>query len=204
LSQADKDRAGELAVLYGDASTWLGNISFGLSFVPGQQPGSIAFGTFGIGFYVASVYQQRQHDDPWDSDYQSPYDGAYFDQSSLGLSCDGIGDLGDNFVFNCQDFVNQMVNIAFYGDFAYVSLNRSNSCVAAGAGCQDWQKARAMYGLHHMGNAFANAAGDMWVMRYILLDKGYNGADIDTDLSNFTSYIAGLLGDAASFWQGVQ
>jgi hypothetical protein len=205
VSQADKDRAGQLANLYGDSSLWLGSISAALFFIPGQEAGSFAFGVFSVGYGIAQKIQQRIHDDPWDADFQSPYDGAYFDQWTLGLgSCDGTADLGNNFIYYCQDFINQMVQIAFMGDFAYVSANRSNSCILADAGYEDWQRYRAIYGLNRMGDAFANAAGDMWVMRHILKDSGINNDLVGWDIDNFTVYMAQILSDAGSFWQGVQ
>jgi hypothetical protein len=55
-----------------------------------------------------------------------------------------------------------------------------------------------------MGDAFANAAGDMWVMGWILDNQGYNNDAVGWDLSGFTVYIAELLSDAGNFWQGVQ
>ena len=55
-----------------------------------------------------------------------------------------------------------------------------------------------------MGDALANAEGDMWVMGWILDNQGYTGDTIGTDLRSFTVYAAELLGEAANFWQGVQ
>jgi hypothetical protein len=118
----------------------------------------------------AEQHQRRFAQDPWDPEYNQPYDGVWPSLESLGIYewYPTESEFMDNLAGNIQ-------RIEFLGDFIYVTANRVSSCqMAEDWDCAEWQQWRLDWGLGQFGIELNDAAGNFWGIAWLL---EYNGVD---------------------------
>jgi hypothetical protein len=118
----------------------------------------------------AEQHQRRFAQDPWDPEYNQPYEGVWPSLESLGIYewYPTESEFMDNLAGNIQ-------RIEFLGDFVYVTANRVSSCQMAGDwDCAEWQQWRLDWGLGQFGIELNAAAENLWGIAWVL---EYNGVD---------------------------
>jgi hypothetical protein len=147
VSDAQKAAARKLQFYYAGNVAFLTSLGIGGAVVAGPIGGAGP----GIGAAVATYKAWSWGtvvSDPWDENFQQPYDGGYwYSPEELGLWYTNYDSL-NNLVWVAQALI-------YYADFVYVSANRATSCQMAGVGCDSWQIDRAQWGLRQMGNVLA-------------------------------------------------
>jgi len=123
--------------------------------------------------------------DPWDPDFQSPYDSPWPDAGSLGFNYSGDVYL-DNLIGDTQGIVQASDNI-------YVDTNRVSSCNMAGVDCAGWQTDRANYARWVLAWYLNDASSNLWTIAWV----GENQQGMDLSAVDQLRQTAQALGDNA-------
>jgi hypothetical protein len=129
----------------------------------------------GIVLFLDKAEQQQRKfaADPWDAQYNEPYDGVWPSMESLGIY---------DWYPTESEFMNNLATniqrLVFLGDFIYVTANRVSSCEMAGNwDCAQWQQWRLDWGLSQFGVWLNDAAENLWGIAWVL--EYHYGADPD-------------------------
>ena len=120
-----------------------------------------------IGKEMADIYVK----DPWDPDYQTPYDAPWQD---LGFDCSGDGQGW------CYDMADHATRIAQMMDGAKVSVDRANSAASAGdRNSYGMQLSYLKWYLGAAGDEMPSLGYDYWMIAYIMESEGGDPSTVE-------------------------
>lgn len=197
-NQQYADISGNLSRVFSAAGTLMAS--------GGERASGVILAGLSFGSWLLQRHFQRIANDPWDPDYEVPYE-PYVDpqaEADLAWVCPDVQQ-NDNTGGWLTDLCWQMRGYSLWSEALLkaiaVTNDRVESCIQVGAGCEGWQRDRGVAFFHGAGDHLAYLGSlHGWLGQHIL---NWQIAD-PYDAAGQLFYYRDVLYDAYSVFQGVQ